>query len=478
MFANNRGVADGSGKVVSDSGWPCSRGRMTVPADMGCKNIFTGDWMAERQRQSLKLVASETPLPPEMERGGPRLGGSNDISTLLAEERGRQGVDQREVAASLRIRLSYIQAIEDGRFGDLPGPTYAIGFIRAYASYLGLDDEAVVRLFKVQAGDADSRPELVYPTPLPEGRFLGRRTIVASLSLAALVYGGWYYMSVEETGLMRGVPEVPARIAQSMPDALPTADAPGGVVADALPPATMTEAVATVPPARPIPAPADTVAVAASPVAAPPGIVGEVGPTPVQGGAPAGATVASVPPASIFTPPAGDIAAEESGMGGVPLAPPAAAGVPPVAGDVVADAPVIRVSPDQAAAATPPPPASAAVPRGFDTASFGHEVPRVYGEENFDARIVLRAREDSWVQVRDRSNAVILTRILRRGDRYKVPNEPGLTLLTGNAGGLTLTVDGVAIPPLGAPGEVLRDVALESDRLLARSSAAVPAPEN
>ena len=99
--------------------------------------------MAERQRQSLKLVASETPLPPEMECGGPRLDGYNDISTMLAEERGRQGVDQREVAASLRIRLSYIQAIEDGRFGDLPGPTYAIGFIRAYASYLGLDDEAL-----------------------------------------------------------------------------------------------------------------------------------------------------------------------------------------------------------------------------------------------------------------------------------------------------------------------------------------------
>jgi hypothetical protein len=426
--------------------------------------------MAERQRQSLKLVASETPLPPEMACGGPRLDGYNDISTLLAEERGRQGVDQREVAASLRIRLSYIQAIEDGRFGDLPGPTYAIGFIRAYASYLGLDDEAVVQLFKVQAGDADSWPELVYPTPLPEGRFLGRRTIMASLSLAALVYGGWYYLSVEETGMMQGVPEVPVRIAQPMPDALPTVDLPGGAVADALPPAAMAGAVATVPPA-------DAVAVAANPVAARPGIVGEMGPTLVQGGAPAGATVAGVPPTLIFAPPAGDIAAEESGMGGVPLAPPAAAGGPPVAGDVVVDAPVIRVSPDQAAAATPPP-ASAAVPRGFDTAAFGHEVPRVYGEENIDARIVLRAREDSWVQVRDRSNAVILTRILRRGDRYNVPDEPGLTLLTGNAGGLTLTVDGVAIPPLGAPGEVLRDVALESDRLLARSSAAVPAPEN
>ena len=29
----------------------------------------------------------------------------------------------------------YIEAMEDGRFSDLPGPTYAVGFVRAYADY-------------------------------------------------------------------------------------------------------------------------------------------------------------------------------------------------------------------------------------------------------------------------------------------------------------------------------------------------------
>ena len=35
--------------------------------------------------------------------------------------------------------------------------------------------------------------------PLPEGRFPGRRVIVVSLILATLVYGGWYYLSVDES---------------------------------------------------------------------------------------------------------------------------------------------------------------------------------------------------------------------------------------------------------------------------------------
>ena len=442
--------------------------------------------MAERQRQSLKLVASEASLPPEMDFAGPGFGAPDDISTLLAEERVRQGVDVREVASGLRIRLSYLQAIEDGRFEDLPGPTYAIGFIRAYAGYLGLDDEAVVHLFKAQAGDADGKPELIYPTPLPEGRFPGRRAIAASRLLAAMVYGGWYYLSVDETGLVQGVPEVPARIAQPVPDV------PGGTgaVASALPTADVAGAssAAAEPASETVPAlePEMEFASVESAESAPRAGAETSAPTIEVIEPTAAEAVASVSPAIASTPPMGDtpaedgMAAEENTVASgdaIPSAPSVVASVPPVAGDMAAEEPAMSVSPDQAAAATPPP-ASSTVLRNFDTASLGHETPRVYGGENGDARIVLRAREDSWVQVRDRSSAVILTRILRQGDSYLVPDEVGLTLLTGNAGGLELTVDGVVIPPLGAPGEVLRNIALEPDHLLARPTTAAPVPEN
>ena len=93
-------------------------------------------------------------------------------------------------------------------------------------------------------------------------------------------------------------------------------------------------------------------------------------------------------------------------------------------------------------------------------------LPRVYGESNLGTRIVLRALQDSWVQVRDRQDALLLTRVLRSGDTYYVPDQDGLTLLTGNAGGIAIEVDGVAVAPLGPLGAVRRQIALDPVRLL------------
>jgi cytoskeleton protein RodZ len=96
----------------------------------------------------------------------------------------------------------------------------------------------------------------------------------------------------------------------------------------------------------------------------------------------------------------------------------------------------------------------------------GDRTPRVYGESGSGARIVLRAVQDSWVQVRDSRDALLLTRVLRAGDAYFVPDQAGLTLLTGNAGGIEIEVDGVKAPPLGPVGSVRRQIALDPERLL------------
>ena len=57
-------------------------------------------------------------------------------------------------------------------------------------------------------------------------------------------------------------------------------------------------------------------------------------------------------------------------------------------------------------------------------------------------------------------------RVLRAGDSYQVPNQSGLTLLTGNAGGLEIEVDGTVLGALGPVGTVRRNVALEPAGLL------------
>ena len=73
---------------------------------------------------------------------------------------------------------------------------------------------------------------------------------------------------------------------------------------------------------------------------------------------------------------------------------------------------------------------------------------------------------NSWIQVRDdNGNRLLLTRLLRAGDTYRVPNRPGLKLLTGNAGALEILVDGETVPSIGPLGAVRRGVALDIERL-------------
>ena len=59
----------------------------------------------------------------------------------------------------------------------------------------------------------------------------------------------------------------------------------------------------------------------------------------------------------------------------------------------------------------------------------------------------------------------LLTRVLRAGDSYRVPDRPGLLMETGNAGGLEITVDSETIPDLGPKGAVRRGIALDADSL-------------
>jgi len=69
--------------------------------------------------------------------------------------------------------------------------------------------------------------------------------------------------------------------------------------------------------------------------------------------------------------------------------------------------------------------------------------------------------------VRDSNGNLVMTRILEPGEVYRVPNTPGLRMVTGNAGGIRITVDGVETPSLGGMGDVVRNIVLDGERLLA-----------
>ena len=90
------------------------------------------------------------------------------------------------------------------------------------------------------------------------------------------------------------------------------------------------------------------------------------------------------------------------------------------------------------------------------------------GEETAASRIVLRAETESWIEIRADDESLVYSGLLREGQRYSVPERRGLRMVTGNAGGLDILVDGQAISRLGPPGAVIRDIDLDPDSLLGR----------
>lgn len=94
--------------------------------------------------------------------------GVDHVGAFLREARENTGRSVADVAQILRIRRVYLEAIEDGRFDELPGAAYAVGFIRSYATFLRLDVPTIVARFKEEASGIESQQDLDFPTPVPE----------------------------------------------------------------------------------------------------------------------------------------------------------------------------------------------------------------------------------------------------------------------------------------------------------------------
>ena len=68
----------------------------------------------------------------------------SSIGNILRTERETQGRTLTEVSKAVYIKTKYLSALEEENFAAIPGEVYVKGFIRAYASYLGMDGEELV----------------------------------------------------------------------------------------------------------------------------------------------------------------------------------------------------------------------------------------------------------------------------------------------------------------------------------------------
>ncbi len=94
----------------------------------------------------------------------------------------------------------------------LPGATYAIGFVRGYADYLGLDSQEIVRRFKQENGDLARGNHLVFPSVVSEGGIPTGALLGFAVVIAIAVYFGWHWYQGHE--------QTPAETTSGLPDRL------------------------------------------------------------------------------------------------------------------------------------------------------------------------------------------------------------------------------------------------------------------
>lgn len=326
----------------------------------------------DKRRIHLREISGESDRPLET------------VGQDLRAARLRKGDDLASVSRALKIRKDHIEAIEEDNLAGLPGKTYAVGFVRSYSAYLGLNAAQTVERFKAEiSGRAE---EGITPvTVIDEGddrRLPQGWRIIVGVVVIALGYGGYHLLTADRAVTNTPVPPLPVQY-------VPHPAAPP-VASPALP---QTAAQAVKAPAAPA-TPAVTRQAAAA-----------LSTTPAKAPAKSNNTAAVSPAAPAQVPQQNAAAAKE-----------------------------------------------------------GH----VYGEQNKNARVVLRARATTHVLVRGTNGTIYINRTLEPGDIYQLPNIVGLTLATTNAGAVEVDLDGLAMGKAGSDLQTLGGLSLDPQAIVDR----------
>lgn len=281
----------------------------------------------------------------------------------LRAARLRRGDDLASVSRALKIRKDHLEALEEDRFEQLPGRAYAIGFVRSYADYLGIDPVQSVERFKAEIA---GRGEAALPTAslpaIEEDRQLPHGWLIIAAVVVLLVGYGIYRLAVSADSLVnQPVASVPQQLAPALAKPAKKLASTAAKPAAIPPPALLPQTT---------PAPTDTSA------ASPPGATV---PSPTT----ANTEVASLPPG------------------------------------------------------------------------------QTYGEQNRNARVILRVRAATRILVEGADGKVFINRTLQPGDTYRVPLVEGITLTAQNGKAVELDLDGQAMGTAGVSDEAVDALPLD-----------------
>ena len=314
----------------------------------------------------------------------------------LRREREMRGVTLEEISDSTKISVRFLDAMETEDFSKMPGGIFTRSFIRSYANYLGLDPEQVLAEYQSAfppKNDEDfSRIGVNHAVGSSPP---GHRTLLAWMTAALLLAGGYalFRYSHRQRDALANFQSLPqtARGASITPAAeAPTASSPANGGAAQ----------------GPLNPEGDGSRSGGSGIPA----VSTAAAAPNRVGAPSGGS--SVPASGL---------AQRDAQAGTQAAFGSTSG-----------------------AVTPAPGA----PQPTAT---GEERPAILGEGIMVLQV--SAQERSWVAV-ECDGKTLLQRILNPNEVHTLRASDSINVTTGNAQGITLTLNGQTLKPLGRYGEV------------------------
>ena len=374
------------------------------------------------------------------------------IGDVMRGERATMGKSLLDVQRELKIKATYIAAIENADVAAFETTGFIAGYVRSYARYLGLDPEWTFETFCAEAGfapptgmekvvppvrkkvsgpvfqkrpappegerDPIAQPRVSFapaergPLSSVEPRAIGSLLVLFAL-IGAIGYGGW--------SVLKEVQRVTVSPVDSAPEALAQVDPLSDVRFDTEAPDPEASPVAS---ARP-----DALDRLYRP---------EALEAPVM--VPRDGPIAALDPREMGALAAAGMAGPEqegAGSGGAGDGPEWSSQA-----EVIAAA-VAEVRREMAG----PEPAT----------------PRVTADI---PEVMLVAVRPSWVRVRAADGTVLLERILEPGDSWEVPaTEAPPTLRTGAAGAVYFAVNGETFGPAGPNGAVVDQIALSGEAL-------------
>jgi cytoskeleton protein RodZ len=115
------------------------------------------------------------------------------VGRYLHEERERKKISLETVARETRITLANLEALERDDFKSISAPFFVRGFLRTYASHLGLDPQEVIGRYEHQLDLPGIFPETTEPPPARQEKPLFKYILLLLLIVAGVGIGFYLF---------------------------------------------------------------------------------------------------------------------------------------------------------------------------------------------------------------------------------------------------------------------------------------------